>query len=52
MWTENFLMYKLDLEKTMETDQIVNIFWFREEIREFQKNIYFHFIGYTKNFHF
>ena len=31
-------------------DQIVNIHWIIEKAREFQKNIYFCFIDYTKTF--
>ena len=31
-------------------DQIANIRWIIEKPREFQKNIYFCFIGYTKPF--
>ena len=31
-------------------DQIANIHWIIEKAREFQKNIYFCFIGYTKLF--
>ena len=31
-------------------DQIANIPWITEKTREFQKNIYFCFIGYTKAF--
>ena len=31
-------------------DQIVNIYWIIEKAREFQKNIYFCFIGYVKTF--
>ena len=31
-------------------DQIVNIHWIMEKAREFQKNIYFCFIDYTKAF--
>ena len=31
-------------------DQITNIHWIIEKEREFQKNIYFCFIGYTKSF--
>ena len=31
-------------------DQIANICWIMEKAREFQKNIYFCFIGYTKAF--
>ena len=32
------------------TDQIANIHWIIEKAREFQKNIYFCFIEYTKAF--
>ena len=32
-------------------DQIANICWIIEKAREFQKNIYFCFIDYTKAFH-
>ena len=31
-------------------DQIANICWIKEKVREFQKNIYFCFIDYTKAF--
>ena len=31
-------------------DQIANILWITEKAREFQKNIYFWFIDYTKAF--
>ena len=31
-------------------DQITNIRWINEKAREFQKNIYFCFIDYTKSF--
>ena len=31
-------------------DQISNIHWITEKAREFQKNIYFYFIDYTKDF--
>jgi len=31
-------------------DQIANILWIIEKAKEFQKNIYFCFIGYTKAF--
>ena len=31
-------------------DQIANICWIIEKVREFQKNIYFCFIGYAKAF--
>ena len=42
-------MFKLDLEKAEEIDQIANICWFIKKAREFQKNIYFCFIDYTIN---
>ena len=32
-------------------DQIANICWIMEEAREFQKNMYFCFIDYTKSFY-
>ena len=44
-------MCKLDLEKAEEPrDQIANMHWIIEKAREFQKNIYFGFIDYTKAF--
>ena len=43
-------MYRLDLEKAGIRDQIANIHWITEKAREFQKNIYFCFIDYTKAF--
>ena len=50
MWTKNLQMFKLDLEKPEEPDQIADICWIIEKAREFQKNIYFYFIDYTKAF--
>ena len=51
MWTINFQMFKLVLEKAEGTrDQIANIHWIFEKAREFQKNIYFCFIDYAKAF--
>ena len=42
-------MYKLGFEKAEEPrDQIANIHWILEKAKEFQKNIYFCFIDYTK----
>ena len=38
MWTENFQMYNLDLEKRGTRDQIANIRWIMEKAKEFQKN--------------
>ena len=43
-------MFKVDLEKAEETDQIDNIHRIIGKAREFQKNIYFCFIDYTKVF--
>ena len=42
-------MYKLDLEKT-EKPEIKLIQWIIEKAREFQKNTYFCFIDYNKDF--
>jgi len=50
MWTVNFQMFMLDLEKAEETDQIAKIHWIIEKVREFQKNIYLCFIDCTKAF--
>ena len=49
MWTVNFQMFKLVLEKA-EEPEIANIHWMIKKAREFQKNIYFCFIDYTKAF--
>ena len=43
-------MFKLDLEKVEEPDQIANIHWIIEKPREFQKNIYFCYTDYSKGF--
>ena len=48
MWTKNFQMIKLDLEKSQRNQ--TNLHWIIEKGREFQKNIYFCFIDYTKAF--
>ena len=50
MWTVNFQMCKLDLEGRGTRDPIANICWIIEKAREFQKNIYFCFIDYAKDF--
>ena len=51
MWSMNFQIFKLVLEKAEETrDQIANSHWIIEKAREFQKNIYFCFIEYAKAF--
>ena len=46
-------MFKMDLEKVEEPElkvPISMIYWIIEKAREFQKNIYFFFIDYTKAF--
>ena len=44
-------MHKLNLYTSRGTrDQIANMPWIIEKVREFQKNIYFCFIDYTKAF--
>ena len=50
-------MYKLDFKKGRgkkkvrgTRDQIASIHWIIEKTREFQKNIYFCFIDYSKTF--
>ena len=43
-------MYKQNFKKETR-DQIANIHWIIEKAREFQKNIYFCFIDYTKVFY-
>ena len=51
MWTVNFQMFKLVLEKKEEPEtKLPNICWITEKAREFQKNIYFCFIDYSKAF--
>ena len=48
IWTVNFQTFKLDLEKAEASDQIANICWIIKKASQFQKNIYFCFIDYTK----
>ena len=43
-------MFKLNLGRAEEPDQIGNIWWITGKAREFQKNIYFCFIDYIKAF--
>ena len=51
MWTMNFLMFKLVLEKAEEPEiKLPTSRWIMEKAREFQENIYFCFIDYTKSF--
>ena len=48
MWTVNFQMFKLVLEKA-EEPEIANIHWIIKKAREFQKkNVYLYFIDYAK----
>ena len=49
MWTKNFHIYKMDLEKA-EKPESTNICSIIQKAREFQKNIYFWFIDYAKDF--
>ena len=51
MWTKNFQMFKLVLEKAEEPEiKLPTFCWIMEKAREFQKNIYFCFIDYAKAF--
>ena len=49
MWTVNFQMFKLVLEKAEEPDMLTST-GSSKKAREFQKNIYFCFIDYVKAF--
>ena len=48
MWSENFQIFKLHLEKAEEPE--IKLPRVIEKAREFQKNIYFCFIDYVKAF--
>ena len=49
MWTMNFQMFKLDLEKAEEPEiKLPTFSGSSKKPREFQKNIYFCFIDYSK----
>ena len=50
MWTENLQMFKLDLEKAEEPEIKLPTSVGSSKKQEFQKNIYFGFIYYTKAF--
>ena len=51
MWTVNFLMFKLVLEKAEEPEiKLQTSTGSLKKTREFQKNIYFCFIAYAKAF--
>ena len=46
----NFQMFKLGSEKAGGPEIKTNIHWITEKAKEFQKNIYFCFIGFAKAF--
>ena len=48
MWTENFQIYKLDLQKAEESE--IKLPKSTGSWKEFQKNIYLCFIDYAKAF--
>ena len=49
MWTENFQTHKLDVDKAEEPEfKLPTSVGSSKKTREFQKNIYFCFIDYTK----
>ena len=51
MWTKNFQDVQAGFRRGRRTrDQIANIRWIIKKAREFQKNIYFWFIDYTKDY--
>ena len=50
MWTMNFQMFKLDLEKAGEPEIKLPTSTGSSKKQEFQKNIYFRFIDYAKAF--
>ena len=50
MWTVNFQMFKLVLEKAEEPGSNCQHCYITKKAREFQKNIYFCFIDYAKTF--
>ena len=50
MWTVNFQMFKLDLEKVEEPEIKLPTSVGSSKKQEFQKNIYFCFIEYVKPF--
>ena len=49
-WTKNFQMFKLDLKKAEEPEIKLPTSTGSSQKQEFQKNIYFCFIDYTKAF--
>ena len=51
MWTKNFQMFKLDLEKAEEPgEQMANNHWLIDKARQLEQNIYFCFTDYSNAF--
>ena len=50
MWTKNFQIFKLDLEKAKKLEIKLLTSFGSSKKQEFQKNIYFCFIAYAKSF--
>ena len=50
MWTMNFQMFKLDLEKAEEQEIKMQHLLHHRKSKRFQKNLYFCFIDYAKAF--
>ena len=50
MWTKNFQLFKLDLEKAEEPEIKLPASIGSQKKQVFQKNIYFCFIDYAKTF--
>ena len=50
MWTMNFQMFKLVLDKAEEPESKLPTFTGSSKKQEFQKKIYFYFIDYAKAF--
>ena len=50
MWTVNFQMFSLDLEKAEEPEIKLEHLFDHQKARELQRNIYFCFIDYAKAF--
>ena len=50
MWTVNFQIFELDLEKAEEPEIKLSTSTGSSKKQEFQKNIYFCFIDYAKAF--
>ena len=51
MWTMNIQMFKLDLEKVEEPEiKLPTSVRLQKKATEFQKNVYFFFIDYAKDF--